>query len=298
MDSHSIGIPMNRVEIFVMGDPILDVYHLGTWNSKKKRFNTKSIIEVPGGAANVAKNLEDFGYYNIIKLYPQYKNYKLHRLIDEQTQEILIEIPEPSPEIVNLSTYYNPADFYEQVLPKWEQYVSTFWDQVNDISVLIISDYNKGMVNRTCENLLRYLKSLNLDYVIVDSRYGTVDNALIDLGKTKILHATGSEIALSRYYNYDWILNTNGSGPIYITNPKLEIESTIKVPVVPNIVDETGAGDTFVASIVDYIITNNIKQLSIYDIKEATRHAISNCSVVIQKLGTATVKSSSLEIRK
>jgi bifunctional ADP-heptose synthase (sugar kinase/adenylyltransferase) len=276
--------------IYVLGDPIADIYLHGSMapvhNGKPRLTCTDSRIK-DGGAANVTANIDSLlqSHALIYPLYPSTAE-NWHQLIryiaDDQ---LVLEVTPISHGNPKPYKFYSPYSFFRFELN--EDIVVSH----NDISTLIISDYNKGMANKGFYlAFFEALQKANLDYLIVDSRYGTVDPLLLSLGKTKILHCTDNEIDLHDLTRYDYTFHTSGPGPVYAYLAD-QLYQQYRVPAETPVVDTTGAGDTFVASIAAWIAIKNKKTITIEDIDSITEYAIGNCQQVIQTHGTAVAES-------
>jgi bifunctional ADP-heptose synthase (sugar kinase/adenylyltransferase) len=270
--------------VFVLGDPMWDIYHIGTLN--KIRFTVEQTVRHLGGAANVVANLESLLYRRgVISLFTEDSNiwHKLIRYVVDG--EIILEAPgEPINTSVSPTRIYSPFNLfhYETGPDLFQPYSST--------TILLISDYNKGMANKYFDrNFLTALKRVHFDYLIVDSRYGTVDPSLLTLGKTKILHCTDKEIDVHNLELYDYTFHTHGIGPV-TTFCGPNIFSEHLPPQETPVVDATGAGDTFTASIAAILAKQDVKEIDIGHIDAIAEYAIANCQQVVQTFGTSAAR--------
>jgi sugar/nucleoside kinase (ribokinase family) len=210
-----------------MGDALKDVYMHGTWGPRNGalRFKPTEVLEFEGGAANTLANArailgdkaDVIGWMNKDPL-------RLYRFIDEDIRE----------------SYTQIADENCLSLP-------TVMHQTH-VDGIIISDYNKGTVNKPCPYLVPVAP-----FVIVDSRYRSLHPDYLKLGWSSIWRCTGNEYDIEYARNFDMVIHTDGPGRIYIWRMKTKKPGYF-IPwssehYVPKIepVDTCGAGDTFTA---------------------------------------------------
>jgi len=224
-DSYAI-----RPKLLVMGDALRDIYMHGSWSPRNGalRFKPEDILEFDGGAANTLANArailgdkaEVIGWTNKEPL-------RLYRFIDQEVRESYVQIATDS----CLS------------LPKvWGQ---TFLDGI------IISDYNKGTVNKPMPHLVPVSP-----WVIVDSRYRSLHTDMLNLGSTRIWRCTGDEFDGDWALNFNYTLRTDGANTIHLMKNdegKLKLVARWNIPQIP-VVDTCGAGDTFTAMLGAWLI--------------------------------------------
>ena len=271
-----------KINIWVTGDPINDVYYTGKYREpsiqtsvKTQRFDIEEIMTVEGGVLNVLYNLDCLvSDAEEIICWPTWSNTlqedrKLIRLVaDESMIEFWDEATQPE------HMYYHSDPF--ALLRELNE-----GTKAADKQVLIISDYNKGMVNKKTKPL-----DFHFDLAVVDSRYRTLNLSLLENCKTKIWHATGTEYNWEWAQNFDWVIWTNGPGLVWIGPTKSSStsrEDWLCVPVPDTtVVDVTGAGDTFTAAVAGYL-ARNYNEITADALLQASKFAIRCCQEVIQQ---------------
>lgn len=280
--------------IVVAGDPIDDEYVFGKLDTTRSpiRFYPNGKDKLCwGGAANVARNIESMVPKSIeCREVCDFEPYVITRLVDAETNEIIMETAPRSSRASD--QYFWPTDM------NWAHAVHT--DGSTSRMGLVISDYNKGTVNRplTAWETSDLKRSPGFGFIIVDSRYGTYNRDLLKYGRMKILHVTGDEwdAHIKDIDKFNYVIVTNGEHPVNVYKPCLGEarnnyrDGLIKVLRVPytEVVDTTGAGDTFVASLAADLAMNANVAWDDELIKRCVEHAIERCQSVIQKFGTTT----------
>jgi bifunctional ADP-heptose synthase (sugar kinase/adenylyltransferase) len=261
--------------ICVAGDPIHDRYKMGDIYNKTggpDRFVLNDSFGVAGGAANVADNLLALAgeTVRVVELFDADVPWpSLTRYVDNSTDKILFEVEISEP----LGT---PKSILHKV--------------PSDRTGLVIADYNKGATNApitvAAYNLLK-TKS-KFEFIIVDSRYGTYWPGWLEFGRMKILHATGNELDRHDPSLFNYIFQTDGANDIKLLHWGKQV-ATIPVPDVSSfdVVDCTGAGDTFTACIAIYLAAHCNQAWDTELMIQAAKYAIPLCQNVIQYLGTA-----------
>ena len=268
----------NRLILFIIGDPIIDV-----WSSGQENDNgtwTSSLTEKRlGGAANTAGNARsilgnDSGY--TFKQFPSH----IHKLIRLK--------------------YLNSED--NKTLTVWdyfgkqtEMYLFPGGTPLfnkrcfgSDMKGLIISDYNKGTVNLLTRNVLPVF-----EFAVVDSKYRSLDMSWLRTSKIKIWHCTGSEYDDAWAENFNYTINTDGADDVTIICNETAQAFELSVPDT-KVVDTIGAGDTFTAAVgawLSYVMNQGLTDdITFDDVCDATRFAIWCCQDVITKKYTAVCK--------
>lgn len=208
--------------LVITGDPIQDAYEVA-----QRKFQN-----YPGGALltyMVANKLLDpylqWGIVNTILL-PQepigYNWFKNRQGIWKKA-------------VSNLKpNYYSPVSLDQVKLSRFREFQ------------IIISDYNKGSVNRPHE-FADLLATEKIDWMIIDSRYRTVDKSWLDIECTKIWRCTGQEFDEEWFKHFDYLVWTNADDLIFVEDHHNNIESFSVPPLA--IKNFIGAGDVFTAAL-------------------------------------------------
>lgn len=266
------------MELWVAGDPISDVYHLG--RHCENRFNIEKTIWRPGGASNTFENLKSIvGNQSKIQLFRASRtpvdNYlELTRLVDLDTGKTIEFFPCKTP--VKEFFYYSSLS-KDGAFGAYQSWFS------KDIKCLVASDYNKGTLNKWAR--LDGPPKGAFVFGLLDSRYRTLHPGLLDLCQIRIWHATSTEYTHQYAQNFDWIMHTNGPNNVWI-GPGHSVSgssdwTSLPVPADTPVVDVTGAGDTFTAAAAAHLMTANAV-VNIETLAAAARFAIECCQEVIQ----------------
>lgn len=223
---------VTKPKLLVMGDALRDIYMHGSWSpiSGALRFKPEDILEFDGGAANTLANaraiLEDkadvIGWMNKEPL-------RLYRFIDQEVRESYVQVATDSC----------------LTLPKVMHQTM--------VDGIIISDYNKGTVNKAMPHLVPLSP-----WIIVDSRYRSLHLDFLKLGRTRIWRCTGDEFDGDWALNFHYTLRTNAAETIHLMKNdegKLRLVARWNIPQIP-IVDTCGAGDTFTAMLGSWLVIN------------------------------------------
>ncbi len=210
-----------KPKLLVIGDALEDIYMHGEWGARQGalRFKPHEILKFCGGAANTLANARAIlGNKARVQEWMNLEPLALYRFIESDIRESYIQIAgENSLEL--------PAKTLEIV------------------DGIIISDYNKGTVNKPQQNL----ETIS-PWIIVDSRYRSLHQDFLKLGKIKIWRCTGEEYNFSWAQQFDLIVHTDAALNICIVDSGGKILYDFPVPKIEPI-DVCGAGDTFTATL-------------------------------------------------
>lgn len=225
-----------KPKLLVIGDALKDVYLTGTWNDRNgvRRFKPTSRDVHCGGAANTEQNAMAIldNQEAIIHSWMNDWSLPLYRLIDGDTTT------EAYFDLVSEDCLYLPDR-----------------DWKSSYDGIIISDYNKGTVNKPHKDL-SYIEQA--PWVIVDSRYRSVHPDFINLGKIKIWRCTGDEFNETWAKQFSFVIHTDGANSVRIYHTFTDSYSEKRVPCITP-VDVCGAGDTFTAAIASYLLLEAMK---------------------------------------
>lgn len=237
-----------KFKILLIGDDCTDVYQYGSVDRISPEAPIPIFVpthkeERRGMAGNVANNLETLGC-SVNFLHG--KTSKKTRLIDQRSQQQIARIDEDE-----LS---DPIEFATAIPPVYD--------------AIVISDYNKGTISYEL-----------MEEVIEASGHGTKFPVFIDTKKTDLERLQGAWVKINEL-EYSKIKSectglivTRGSSGASVVHHEIDCPAT-KVEVV----DVTGAGDTFLAAMAFcYLASNNIEQ--------AVKFAVQASAVTIQHVG-------------
>jgi sugar/nucleoside kinase (ribokinase family) len=213
--------------LMVIGDALRDTYLIGEWSSKNEaqRFKPNDRLRFLGGAANTHANAKQIcGDKARVISWTNFKPLELFRLVGgSQTLEVYTEA------IHHYSLNLPPA-------PRVK------------VTGIVISDYNKGTVNRWAPEC-----ALSADWLIVDSRYRSVHPTWLECAPFKIWRCTGDEYDAEWAKQFDLIVHTDASKSVCVCRSDGTIMRDFPVPQIAPI-DTCGAGDTFTAALASYLL--------------------------------------------
>ena len=298
-------LSMNMAKIVVIGDVMLDrYYYCKNRNNPESSApayisSRKSIIHRPGGAGNVAANLTSLkADVKLVSLVGDDTDSKIltdsldelnihYKFIYDKRRETIVKIRA----LDSLDGRYHFRFDIEDKLEISENHVEEIIAEAKNSKFIIISDYNKGIIN---SKLMSKLKSLNIP-ILVDPKKENIefyknvflvkpnsvevremakkDNDL-EAGKTlsKILN---SNILLTRASEGIAYFGLNGDFFSYSSQPIGELK------------DVTGAGDSVIAAFAHFY---NLGK----GLEECVRLANKAGSVAVGHSGCYHVKESDL----
>ena len=291
--------------IAVIGDYMIDHYLWG----KSDRISPEApvpVVEIQkeedrlGGAGNVVNNLLSFNE-NVLPIGVLGKNYE--RLIDIFKEKNIktsgLFIDENRQSIIKsriLATHQQVLRYdKESKTPIKKEYEEKILDfikmHINDISIFLLSDYEKGTLTPTLTNEIINITNRHNKKLIIDpkknfSKYK--DAYMIKPNKKELSIATDMEInskddlikagwKLKNELNLKYLLVTLSEEGMALFG-----EDFFQIPTIAKeVYDVTGAGDTVLAALGHYLKENR-------DIKKAMNFANAAAAVVVGKLGSAT----------
>ena len=301
---------INRQKILVIGDLMLDRYWMGSVNRISPEAPVP-IIDInlcedkPGGAANVAKNLSDFGMEvtlvgiigkdeaaddlkrNISSLDikflpiidPNIRTTLKLRVIDRDKQLIRIDH-----EDINASS-------------KIEDLNKSIMSYINDFDGIIFSDYDKGVVKPIIKNILDYCKENNIK-TFIDPKGTSFDcykNGFLlkpNLKEFEIIMGKSNnkdefikkgKMMLSNL-SLEYLLVTEGKhGMTLFSNNKVKHFQALQ----QDVFDVTGAGDTVISILTACFLSGE-------DITKSVDYSNTAASLSVQKLGSTSVSQDEL----
>ena len=302
---------ISRKKILVIGDVMLDRYWMGHVNRISPEapvpiLDVSKVIDKPGGAANVAKNLSDFGMdvtligltgkdEAAMKLFELLSNLNIDyipiedsairttmklRVIDKNQQLMRIDHEDK-----NLSrALKNNFRFIEELIPNFDG--------------IIISDYDKGMVKPLIKKILSKASKLKIK-TFVDPKgtdFSYYKNAFLlkpNLKEFEDIMGISKDISdlkikgekLRKKLSLEYLLLTQGkNGMILFGKNKISSYDALQ----QDVFDVTGAGDTVISILTSYIVAGK-------SIVSAVKMSNIAAGLSVQKLGSTSVSQEDLK---
>lgn len=246
-------------KILIIGDSCLDVFTYGDVERLSPEapvpvFKPKEDVKNYGMAGNVFKNIEKLSPNAQVIFLTQKEEIVKQRLVDKKTNHMLIRIDSGENQLVS------PINLTKEDI-----------ETIKEFDVVIISDYNKGFLSE--EDFV--IIGQNAKLLFVDSKR-KLSSKIIDVCDfIKLNHQEyQNNKDLVEKYPSKFIITLGADGARYLNEnfPSPKPQETI---------DVSGAGDTFIASLV-------IKYLETNDIKESINFANKMSSIVVSKRGVVT----------
>lgn len=222
-DTHQL----KKYKVLLIGDSCIDQYYWGTCERLSPEapvpiLNFEFQSEKPGMAANVLANLQAFDL-EVDFITNQEKIIK-SRYVDKKTKQHLLRVDY---DVVCSSLIDIPENL--------------------DYDVIVISDYNKGLITYD------YLKLLRKTYT------GPI---FIDTKKTDLKQLDGFILKINKL---EWKSATSFTDNVIITMGEQGALYQGKIYPAPevNVFDVCGAGDTFLAALVKHFLETNSMELAI-----------------------------------
>ena len=298
-------LDFSKINVLLIGDFMIDSYVNGNSTRQSPEAPVPVIKEhkidlIPGGAGNVAMNLKSLGA-NVSCL-----GYIGNDLPGEVLKKIFNEkgIDHKHLEIEKILTTVKKRFLsngkqilridYEEILDNWKpKSISEL--EIKNFDIIILSDYNKGVLNND------WFKNLKFQNIIADPKknnfsfYSNVKIITPNLNElqrtTKIelkdfdsIQKACNEILVKT--NLEYIIAKMGEKGMMVVGKnnflKIIDPHFVKKP------DVTGAGDTVIAAF-------SLAYAQYEDVELAAKVANAAASIVVSKMGTATVKIHEIE---
>ena len=169
---------------------------------------------------------------------------------------------------------------------KYEGNVENFYfNNITDEDVIVISDYNKGIVNRDVVN--RALIKSKKVYIDPKQSPETYEGAYLVKPNMKEFQGWFGNFSVSLAtkmavrYNWTWLVVTDGANGVHVINSNGDYHHYKEQA--KEVADVTGAGDTFLAILV---YAHEIKQL---DVPNACELAVYGSTRIVEKRGVALI---------
>jgi D-beta-D-heptose 7-phosphate kinase/D-beta-D-heptose 1-phosphate adenosyltransferase len=303
-------------KILVIGDSILDEYRYGNTSRISPEapvpiINIEKTEYALGGAANVANNLKALGVKNVylstlvesgwfgrkMKKLLNKKDINTSLLVQNSDRPTTVKtrIIVQGQHVIRIDKEVdNPVN--EKTVNK---IISQLTNILADINLIIVSDYNKGLVTPKLSQRIIQLSNKNNIKVVIDPKgqnYMKYKNAYCVMPNFKEFQkAMGVSLNkkddLNPYLKKfkeklklaTVIVTLGDAGMVSLDNSKL---IKINAPQV-KVVDITGAGDTAISVVSLCLLTG-------LNLKDILKVATAACGIVIGKQGTATLNQKEL----
>jgi bifunctional ADP-heptose synthase (sugar kinase/adenylyltransferase) len=269
---------MKHKVLIVAGDPIRDIY------IETEGKQTKSYEERDGGAYNVHRNAASIlGNYQTFFL-PSFMNlnsiYKIVRLNSKSE--------------IHLCENANKKSYYKQSLS--HRSIGCIEYRFTEDSGLILSDYNKGVLNK--KEILIPSDFKPMRFIVADTKYRSLNLNYLKLAKETFWRCTGKEYDKNFASNFNYTIWTNAKNPIIVLDQKQEIQFIVDFESIEDslAIDTCGAGDTFTAAFSSYLFKS--LTINLASIREAIFFSLSCCQEVVQIDKTAITTKKIYEFQK
>ena len=301
---------INRQKILVVGDLMLDRY----WKGSVNRISPEApvpIIDInlcedkPGGAANVAKNLSDFGMEvtlvgiigkdeaaDDLKRNISSLDIKFLPIIDSNIRTTLkLRVIDRNKQLIRIDHEDINAS------SKIDDLNKSIMSYINDFDGIIFSDYDKGVVKPIIKNILDYCKENNIK-TFIDPKGTSFDcykNSFLlkpNLKEFEIIMGKSNnkeefikkgKMMLSNL-SLEHLLVTEGKdGMTLFSSNKVEHFQALQ----QDVFDVTGAGDTVISILTACFLSGE-------DITKSVDYSNTAASLSVQKLGSTSVSQDEL----
>ncbi|MDC0089022.1 PfkB family carbohydrate kinase [Gammaproteobacteria bacterium] len=299
-----------KKKILVIGDIMLDRYWMGQVNRISPEapvpiLDVSSSIDKPGGAANVAKNLSDFGMdVTLVGLTGQDEaSVKLYEIISSSTinykpiedskirTTIKLRVIDKNQQIMRID--HEDKNLSKKVTDN----LKLIEAGLNDYDGIVISDYDKGMVKPIVKKVLSkafklgiktFVDPKGLDFSFYKKAFLLKPNlsefeAVAGISKN-IEEFKDKGEKLRKKLSLQYLLVTEGKKGMTLFESK---KSTSYSASQQDVFDVTGAGDTVISILSSYIIAGR-------NIASAVKMSNIAAGLSVQKLGSTSVSQNEL----
>lgn len=301
---------ISKKKILVIGDVMLDRYWMGQVNRISPEapvpiLDVCSSIDKPGGAANVAKNLSDFGMdvtligltgkdEASVKLFDLISASKIdYKPIEDPNirTTIKLRVIDKNKQIMRID--HEDKDLSKVVMDSYKPILKV----LSTYDGIIISDYDKGMVKPLVKKILSkavvlgiktFVDPKGLDFSFYKKAFLLKPNlsefeAIAGVSKNiKEFRSKGER--LRKKLSLSFLLVTEGKKGMTLFE---ENKATSYSASQKDVFDVTGAGDTVVSILSSYIIAGK-------SISSAVKMSNLAAGLSVQKLGSTSVTQSEL----
>ena len=298
---------INNKSILVIGDVFLDIF--GEYDAIKispeapipvvKKTEEKFFI---GGAANVANNIKSIGgeVFLISRRSSDKNSYKLKKILFKNKINNIFFKEAGYPTIIkerylsqNQQLLRVDNDKIFPISPTLEKKITKFIKKnINKFSILIISDYAKGLLTRTLLKKIIHIFKLNKKLILCDPKsedlsiYKGVDimcpneKEFLSFFKEKDLTKKSMYKQIKNKTNFKNLIITKSDKGILMVNNKFKEKIFKKNKV--QVFDVTGAGDSFIG------IMAHLLNLG-YNLEKSTEISSLCCSIIVTKKYTSVL---------
>lgn len=307
---HEAHLNRPKPNILVIGDLMLDDYIFGSATRLSPEapvpvVNVQRERKIVGGAANVASNLVDLGAKVTLAgvlgddifaseiitiLQEKHINTKLILKDDSRSTTVKTRVIAGTHQIVRI----DKEDTHDISDALSETFLSGLDQAIQDADIVILSDYNKGLLTHNLSPAIiarchEFGKKIIVDpkgldyskyqgaYLIKPNRKELAEAAKTASVNTQIDLEKAAEV-IFECTSSAYLIVTLSEGGIAIITPD---GSKILPVVATEVYDVTGAGDTVMATLA-YCLSLG------FDIEDACRYANFAASIVIRQIGSAT----------
>ena len=302
---------IEKKKILVLGDVMLDRY----WTGEVSRISPEAPVPIvdiaetfdkPGGAANVAKNLADFGMdvtlvglignddtSNSLKSLISNSNITFYPIVDTKIRTTLkLRVIDQNQQLLRID--HEDVNMSKKINTSYK----TIKKLLNDCDGIIISDYDKGVVKPIINELIRDANDLNL-MTFIDPKgkdfsiYKSSTLLKPNLSEFELIMGKSHNEAefedngkrLREQLDIKYLLVTRGKDGMALFSEKgVQFFESIK----KDVFDVTGAGDTVISILSSCIIAGK-------SVAESVRLSNIAASLSVLKLGSTSVSQNELE---
>lgn len=289
-----MSLDFSNIKTLLIGDFMIDHYIMGNSNRMSPEAPVPVVVpeeeySIPGGAGNVAMNLRSLGAQVTCAGAVGNDNWgrKLISILnDEGISTNYINIIDNHVTTLKKRVYSNGKQ-----IVRIDQEIYLDWKSAEEIDykeydIIIVSDYNKGVINNI---------NINAAIVIVDPKkddFSSYKNAhIITPNLNELQRAANSKIEddqsiidacnkLIKINGFDYIVAKKGGKGMLVVGKDNFVKNIDAHPV--DNPDVTGAGDTVISTLsLAYAITG--------DIERSAKIANTAAAIAVNKTGTASV---------
>ncbi len=302
---------IKKKKILVLGDVMLDRY----WTGKVNRISPEAPVPVvditqtfdkPGGAANVAKNLADFGMdvtllgligdddtSASLKSLISSSNIAFHPIIDSEIRTTLkLRVIDQNQQLLRID--HEDANISKKIGSSYDK----IKELLQNCDGIVISDYNKGVVKPIIQKVIQDANHLGI-MTFIDPKgddfsvYKSSTLVKPNLSEFELIMGNSSNEdefekngkKLREDLDIQYLLVTRGKdGMTLFSEEGVQSFHSIK----KDVFDVTGAGDTVISILSSFIIAGE-------NVAKAVELSNIAASLSVLKLGSTSVSQNELE---